>query len=880
MLRRSLASACALATLAALVVAGTATVLAEGRGAPVSVPAPAIPIFALVVLAPALVGLAILWRRPRERVAWILVAGGLSVSVVMAADALDTLWLYHHPSSTAGRWASVVAEEWVALFLWLLALAFTYPDGRLPSRRWRPAAAFAWIVSIVIVLLLATTHQLDTHYDFKAISPLPFSWSSDRFLYAFWTCWFGLVGSLFLGAASLWARYRAGDAQLRRQVLWLAYGALLVPLWLGGGSLVALVLPWPDALDGVGLAVIQVWPAVAVWIAVTRHGLYEIDRILNRTLVYAALTALLAATYAVVALGAGLVAGRSALAASLATLAAAVAFRPLRDRIQSLVDRRFARARFDAVRLLRGFLDQVRDGRAEPEHVGAVVAVALGDPTAEVVFRLPETGAYADADGHLLDGLPDDGRARSPVGRGERELGVLLHDPELTHRPDLLRAVIQAAVVPVELARLRVELRLQLAEVESSRERIAQAGYDERRRIERDLHDGAQQRLVTLGIVLRRLQRSLPRGARVLEPGHRRRRRRGRGDHRRPAHDRRRDPAGAARRGARGRARRPRPRRRGPGRGAGQPGPGAGGHRGGRLLRGLRGPHERRQARLALARRPRDGAGRGRAAPAGRRRRRRWRAAGRRHGDRRDARPRRRARRDAGHREPTRSRDARRRAAAMRVVIAEDTVLLREGLAGLLEDAGHEVVGRAGDADSLLALVQEHEPELAVVDVRMPPDYDDEGTRAAAEIRRSHPSTAVLVLSQHIETRHIVELVSAGGGFGYLLKDRVLDVDDFLDAVRRVAGGGSALDPQVVAALIGAPRSVQALDELSPREREVLSLMAEGRTNAGIARRLWLTEKTVEAHVRTILMKLGLPQNGDDHRRVLAVLAYLRVIKG
>jgi DNA-binding NarL/FixJ family response regulator len=215
----------------------------------------------------------------------------------------------------------------------------------------------------------------------------------------------------------------------------------------------------------------------------------------------------------------------------------------------------------------------------------------------------------------------------------------------------------------------------------------------------------------------------------------------------------------------------------------------------------------------------------------------------------------------------------------MRVVIAEDTVLLREGLAGLLQDAGHEVVGRAGDADSLLALVSEHSPDLAVVDVRMPPDYDDEGTRAAAEIRRSHPETAVLVLSQHIETRHIVEL-AAGGGFGYLLKDRVLDVDDFLDAARRIADGGSALDPQVVATLIGAPRPVAALDELSPREREVLSLMAEGRTNAGIARRLWLTERTVEAHVRTILMKLGLTATGDDHRRVLAVLTYLRAIKG
>ena len=213
----------------------------------------------------------------------------------------------------------------------------------------------------------------------------------------------------------------------------------------------------------------------------------------------------------------------------------------------------------------------------------------------------------------------------------------------------------------------------------------------------------------------------------------------------------------------------------------------------------------------------------------------------------------------------------------MRVVIAEDTVLLREGLAGLLEDAGHEVVGRAGDAETLLALVGEHAPDLAVIDVRMPPSYDDEGTRAAAEIRRSHPETGVLVLSQHVETRHIVELVTEGGGFGYLLKDRVLDVDDFLDAARRVSDGGSALDPQVVARLIAEPKRRTALDELTPREREVLSLMAEGRTNGGIARRLWLTEKTVETHVRTILMKLGLPAGEDDNRRVLAVLAYLQV---
>jgi DNA-binding NarL/FixJ family response regulator len=214
----------------------------------------------------------------------------------------------------------------------------------------------------------------------------------------------------------------------------------------------------------------------------------------------------------------------------------------------------------------------------------------------------------------------------------------------------------------------------------------------------------------------------------------------------------------------------------------------------------------------------------------------------------------------------------------VRVVIAEDTVLLREGLAGLLEDAGYEVVGRAGDGDALLTLVAEHEPDLAIVDVRMPPDYDLEGTKAAVAIRRDHPGTAVLMLSQHIETRNVVELVADGGGFGYLLKDRVLDVDDFLDAARRVSQGGSALDPQVVSRLLSAQAQdhEDALAELTPREREVLELMAEGRTNAGIARRLWLTEKTVETHVRSILMKLGLQVSQDDHRRVMAVLAYLR----
>ncbi|MCW2755074.1 MAG: DNA-binding response regulator [Marmoricola sp.] len=212
----------------------------------------------------------------------------------------------------------------------------------------------------------------------------------------------------------------------------------------------------------------------------------------------------------------------------------------------------------------------------------------------------------------------------------------------------------------------------------------------------------------------------------------------------------------------------------------------------------------------------------------------------------------------------------------MRLVIAEDTALLREGVAALFTDAGHDVVAKLDRADSLMAVVAEHEPDLVLVDVRMPPTYRDEGLRAAVDIRSSLQAVGVLVLSQHIETAHAVELIATGGGFGYLLKDRVLDVEEFLESAARVARGGSALDPEIVAALVSAGRREDPLEELSVREREVLQLMAEGLTNAGIARRLWCQERTVESHVRSIMSKLDLPGSGEDHRRVLAVITYLQ----
>jgi DNA-binding NarL/FixJ family response regulator len=212
----------------------------------------------------------------------------------------------------------------------------------------------------------------------------------------------------------------------------------------------------------------------------------------------------------------------------------------------------------------------------------------------------------------------------------------------------------------------------------------------------------------------------------------------------------------------------------------------------------------------------------------------------------------------------------------MRVVIAEDSVLLREGLARLLADGGFDVVGLAGDGEDLLRKVGAHRPDVAVVDVRMPPNHTDEGLRAALEIRERHPCTGVLVLSAYVEERYAMDLLAEGAqGVGYLLKDRVADVGRFTEAVRRVGEGGSALDPEVVAQLLGRARRDDPMGDLTPREREVLALMAEGRSNHAIAEALVITERAVEKHVTSIFGKLGLAPTAEDHRRVLAVLTYL-----
>jgi DNA-binding NarL/FixJ family response regulator len=209
------------------------------------------------------------------------------------------------------------------------------------------------------------------------------------------------------------------------------------------------------------------------------------------------------------------------------------------------------------------------------------------------------------------------------------------------------------------------------------------------------------------------------------------------------------------------------------------------------------------------------------------------------------------------------------------VVIADDEALLRQGLESLLERSGFRVVGAAGDGTELLALMRQHAPDVVVVDIRMPPTHTTEGLQAARTIRAEWPDTAVMVLSAHVDVEHAMELLADGHRVGYLLKTRVTDVADFVDSLKRIAEGGSVIDPGLVAELFAAQRRNDPLAELSPREVEVLALMAEGRSNAGIARRLWVTDGTVEKHVRSILVKLQLPETDDDHRRVRAVIAYL-----
>jgi signal transduction histidine kinase len=471
-----------------------------------------LPLVALATLTPSFIGLLIALRQPRNVIAWVLLLGSLlTVRTVTLIPSRG--W--------ALQWDRAM---WPLLYAWPIATAFVFPNGHLLSRRWRvPAGAAVFCFLGFVGLAMFDPSRFDPP-NRSVHNPMSF-WHAPGWVVVVWlTLWLGILASLFAGALAVWLRLRRSTGVRRLQVLWLAWAGALIPfglVWCALGSVVAWWFGGASSsrLLYAFLLVMEMAVAAAVGIAVVRYKLYAIERLINRTLVYALLTVILGATYALITVLLGISAGRgSAWVTATATLAVAAVFRPLRARIQMGVDSRFDRQRFAGVCLVEAFERAVRDGRRPPDEVGAVVAQALLDPLAEIVFWLPASHSFGLANGELLAELPDDARKRTAIGSAVEPVAILLHDPRLLERPNLLHGIVRAATLSIEIARWRVEVRLQLQEVDASRARIVEAGYEERRRLERDLHDGAQQRLVSLGLQIRRMQRSLPREAAILVP--------------------------------------------------------------------------------------------------------------------------------------------------------------------------------------------------------------------------------------------------------------------------------------------------------------------------------------------------------------------------
>ena len=469
------------------------------------------------VTAPVLVGLVLALRGAAPAVAWVLLLGAFAVCVAAAAQPYAEVALLVHPGMLpAGRWAAAASDAtWPLFFAWPLALAFVFPDGRLVSRAWRPVAfAAASAIALLIAVIMLTERRLGA--PFAAFeNPTPSALAGLSVLR--FPLVLVLFAALFAGAASVWARVRRAQGIERLQLRWFVWVASLIPIGFAFCLLWGLLVGPADEVVTLVVLALEAAAAVAVGVAVTRYRLYELGRLINRTLVYGLLSFLLGAVYVGIAFGVGVFVGRgSSWIAALATLGVAVAFRPLRARAQLLVDWRFDRARFEGLRRLAQFEADVREGRAAPEQLERVLAEVLHDPAATLLYWLPVSEVYADGSGHVV-ALPEDGRERTEAVLHGVRLAVLLHDPALRERLDLLDGVLRSATLTIEIARLRVEVKAQLAEVAASRTRIVEAGYEERRRLERDLHDGAQQRLVSLGIHLRRLQRSLPSAALAIE---------------------------------------------------------------------------------------------------------------------------------------------------------------------------------------------------------------------------------------------------------------------------------------------------------------------------------------------------------------------------
>jgi signal transduction histidine kinase len=474
--------------------------------------------FLVLALAYGTVGAVIAFRLPGHRIGWLFSLIGLlsALNVLTYSYAEYGLYAAQQPLT---RTAAVIWSS-LELIAPLLALSLLLlPDGRLPSRRWWPVAAMLLLGAALLPLSrLLVPGPLEDPFG-VVTNPLGIEGMREALNAIDFGAWIITWLAIILSVIAVWLRLRTSRGVERQQLKW------VLAVTAGVGVVVVLDMGtwfiWGDEhlqeRMGVLALAFAAIPAAA-GVAILRYRLYDIDIVIDRALVYGTLTVLLAITYAAVTLLLGTALGSgSAPATAAATLAVAVAFRPLRARLQQAVDLRFNRARYDALRRVESFLEDVRAGRTPPEEVQAVLRDVLDDPGLELRFPLPESDGYVDVLGAAVTDADEDPRRRTPIERAGIVVAEVLHDPSTHVRPELLRKVVEAAGLALEIVRLRVELRRQLDELAASRRRIVAAGDEERRRIERDLHDGAQQRLVSIGLALRHAQHELGSGSRAGE---------------------------------------------------------------------------------------------------------------------------------------------------------------------------------------------------------------------------------------------------------------------------------------------------------------------------------------------------------------------------
>ena len=456
------------------------------------------------------VGFVLATRRPGNSIGWILLANGLFFALGgVVAGYAEYAILGGHDSLPGADWAVAFDDRtWPLVFMGVTAIAFVFPDGRVLEDR-RPAARLTAAAFAALLIAAIFSHDSFSAPFENVDNPIP----AVPELVVLPLFVFGIVGSLagmVLAVLALRARMRAASGIERLQMRWLTFAAACIPPVIAICLLEAAITGSDGPATFIALSFALTAVPVAIGIAVMRYRLYEIDRVVNRTLVYVALTATLAATFAAVSLLVGVgVGGGSTLPTAAATLVVVLIFNPVRRRLQVAVDRRFNRARYEGLRRVEGFLSDLRSGNAAPEGAEATLAEALDDPSLQLLYWISPEAPYVDSAGRPRRPDEGPGRAATPVTRGSLRLGTVLHDAEIAEHPDLLDSVIEAAGLAIEIGRLRVEVRQRLAEVEESRARIVTAGIEERRRLERDLHDGAQQRLVSIGLDLRHVQNEL-----------------------------------------------------------------------------------------------------------------------------------------------------------------------------------------------------------------------------------------------------------------------------------------------------------------------------------------------------------------------------------